>query len=310
MDDNVAMDTLRQYCLPPKTPYKDMNNHPIISLMRGSCSLELWIELAEAGTELLEFEAKILDSLRNEPGENENPEGKPPAEIFAEEPEPGTIYIAGPMRGIPEFNFPAFDTAKEKLESEGWVVVSPADMDRTIFGFEGLGTTGNEEIPQELLRQIATSDITALSICDAIYLLEGWSASKGVVAELAFAKWLELDVLFAPGAEGGAEGHETPSEDEAIDITLETDMAIKAAKLALENLRTFDRKQKAYGSGNIAKFGEKGVLVRVSDKFERLKNLLEKGGDDPETTESVLDSWLDLSNYGLIGALCRKGEWR
>ena len=38
-----------------------------------------------------------------------------------------TIYIAGPMSGIPYFNFPAFDTAKAFLILQGWDVVSPAD---------------------------------------------------------------------------------------------------------------------------------------------------------------------------------------
>jgi len=29
------------------------------------------------------------------------------------------IYVSGPMRGIPEFNFPAFHVAAAKLRAEG-----------------------------------------------------------------------------------------------------------------------------------------------------------------------------------------------
>ena len=40
------------------------------------------------------------------------------------------LYVAGPMRGIDLFNFPAFDLAKAEMTRAGWHVISPADMDR------------------------------------------------------------------------------------------------------------------------------------------------------------------------------------
>lgn len=70
---------------------------------------------------------------------------------------------------------------------------------------------------------------------------------------------------------------------------------------------TMISKQRDYGPGNIANFGEFGVLVRTSDKFERLKNLLQSGAD-PQN-ESLDDTWLDLANYGLIGLMVRRGLW-
>ena len=48
---------------------------------------------------------------------------------------PLTVYVAGPMRGKKFFNFPAFDDAKEDLESQGFSVISPADLDRAV-GFD------------------------------------------------------------------------------------------------------------------------------------------------------------------------------
>lgn len=91
-------------------------------------------------------------------------------------------------------------------------------------------------------------------------------------------------------------------------LGIETEIGIEALGVAISNCQTLDKKQRAYGSGNISAFGEYGVLVRVSDKFERLKNLLTLKGD--LNYESIEDSWLDLANYGLIGFMVRKGLWK
>ena len=66
-------------------------------------------------------------------------------------------------------------------------------------------------------------------------------------------------------------------------------------------------KQVAYGSKNVEVFGELGILVRASDKLERLKHLTATGADpDWETVE---DTWRDLMNYALIALMLRHGAW-
>ena len=109
----------------------------------------------------------------------------------------------------------------------------------------------------------------------------------------------------------------------AAELGIKTLIGQKALKIALENVQLLDRKQQDYGSENIARHGEFGVLVRCDDKTARIANLLKQQPkleltDDPSEqtstkveaqNESLLDSWKDLANYGTIGMLVHLGEW-
>lgn len=109
------------------------------------------------------------------------------------------VYIAGPMRGRPEFGFPAFDAAAAKLRARGWTVFSPAERDRAA-GFDERGLTGHE--PLHTLenfdhREAILDDLRWIVMkANAIYMLAGWQTSKGAVAERAVALALDLDVLY------------------------------------------------------------------------------------------------------------------
>lgn len=92
-----------------------------------------------------------------------------------------------------------------------------------------------------------------------------------------------------------------------VDIPIQEELTIEFLKVIADMVATFDRKQHDYGSGNIAKFGELGTLVRASDKLERLVNLRKNGKQ--AANESIDDSWLDLATYGVIALMCRKGVW-
>ena len=102
-----------------------------------------------------------------------------------------TIYIAGPMRGYPLFNYPAFDSARDMLTSLGIQrVISPADLDREI------GVCPEEgDISDEMLRECLRRDLMHLLESDAIVMLEGWRFSKGAVAERALALAIDIPVL-------------------------------------------------------------------------------------------------------------------
>lgn len=101
-----------------------------------------------------------------------------------------SIYIAGPMTGHPEFNFPAFDAARDYLERD-WNVISPADMDREL-GFDA----AVDEVTAEFLRDAMRRDINAVMAVDAVYALAGWEKSKGASAEVALAEWRGIPVHY------------------------------------------------------------------------------------------------------------------
>jgi len=109
------------------------------------------------------------------------------------------VYVAGPMRGRPFFNFPAFDEAAAALRAEGHEVFNPADRDRQVHGDEvNNSATGNlDDIAHTgfTLREALEADTSW--ICrnaEAIALLPEWETSKGATAEYALARALGLEV--------------------------------------------------------------------------------------------------------------------
>lgn len=104
-----------------------------------------------------------------------------------------TLYIAGPMRGYPRFNFDAFDAAEKDLTEKGYVVHSPATMDRRL-GFDPDVHT----LDQFDMRAAVKRDVTAIAACDAVVVLPGYEKSTGATAELWVAKWLGLPVVVYP----------------------------------------------------------------------------------------------------------------
>lgn len=110
-----------------------------------------------------------------------------------------TIYVAGPMRGIPDFNFPAFDAAALQLRALGHVVCNPAERDREIHG-ESVGKSATGDLADIAhlgfdLRETLAWDLNWIAAnADAVAVLPGWEDSKGAAAEVALARALGLVV--------------------------------------------------------------------------------------------------------------------
>lgn len=89
-------------------------------------------------------------------------------------------YIAGPMRGLPENNFPMFFDVEEKLSQLGYTSLNPARMDEEI-----LGLTARYALPTTAaLRDFMIRDLPAmLKECNNVVLLPGWQNSRGACVE-------------------------------------------------------------------------------------------------------------------------------
>jgi hypothetical protein len=112
------------------------------------------------------------------------------------------IYVAGPMRGIPEFNFPAFNAVSATLKAMGHTVFNPAEKDNERHGVDiSKGNmAGCEEVAAKEhgfnLREALGLDLAWICAeADAIALLPGWRNSKGATAEHATAIALGLEVV-------------------------------------------------------------------------------------------------------------------
>ena len=56
------------------------------------------------------------------------------------------------------------------------------------------------------------------------------------------------------------------------------------------------------------KLSTTGLVVRINDKVNRLINLTVKS-DREGVTESVKDSFQDLTNYSIMARIVRSGKW-
>ena len=111
-----------------------------------------------------------------------------------------TIYVAGPMRGYENYNYPAFDYRAKKLDEMGWTVINPAELDRN----EGKPMSDpmafspeTNYADHEFMRQALKRDMDALcDDCTAIYMMANWEESRGAKAEWHLAKALGLDIFY------------------------------------------------------------------------------------------------------------------
>lgn len=94
------------------------------------------------------------------------------------------IYVAGPMTGLPEYNYPAFDAAEKALASAGYLVLNPTHSERYN------PTPGTPQSWRWYMRHA----ISMVLSVDGVALLDGWENSRGAQLEVTIARALDLDI--------------------------------------------------------------------------------------------------------------------
>jgi len=93
------------------------------------------------------------------------------------------VYLAGPMSGIPEHNYPLFHAEAARLRALGWRVVNPAEIN-------GPNSGGWANCMRRDIEQLVT--------CGMVFTLPGYEGSKGAMLEVHIAR--ELGILVHPAA--------------------------------------------------------------------------------------------------------------
>lgn len=108
--------------------------------------------------------------------------------------EPLSIYLAGPMTGLPEHNFPAFRAMAKQLRSCGHSVFNPAE------------NTPPSDFPADMNRRPYFMRIDIFAIVgdgwsnphvDCVALLNGWAKSRGTRLEVEIAAQLDIPIVWA-----------------------------------------------------------------------------------------------------------------
>lgn len=94
-------------------------------------------------------------------------------------------YLAGPMTGIENYNFPAFEEAARQLRERNLEILSPHEIDHG----ETQETRGSLDY-----KTYIKAGLDLLLSCDAIILLPGWYNSRGCIMETSIANTLEYPI--------------------------------------------------------------------------------------------------------------------
>lgn len=81
------------------------------------------------------------------------------------------IYLAGPMRSVPLFNFPAFMAAATRLRALGHTVLNPAEEDLR----RGFNPAAD---PPDDPAVCMARDLPLVCASDAVAVLKGWESSQ------------------------------------------------------------------------------------------------------------------------------------
>lgn len=91
------------------------------------------------------------------------------------------IYIAGKMRGLPDYGRGKFSAAEDYLKSLGYIVLNPACLP--------IGMNDDKYLP---------ICIQMINAADSVYMLNNWGDSQGAMVEHYFAEAQGKEISYEP----------------------------------------------------------------------------------------------------------------
>lgn len=99
-----------------------------------------------------------------------------------------SYYLAGPMSGYDDYNYPAFTKAAGELRDFGLKINSPHESPWP----DGYKTMSGTELWTEMMKRTESLLLSS----DGIILLVGWPQSKGARDELKYALTVDYPVFY------------------------------------------------------------------------------------------------------------------
>jgi hypothetical protein len=191
-----------------------------------------------------------------------------------------SIYIAGPMRGYPRYNFDAFHNAEKVLELD-WNVLNPARVDEE-DGFD----PDHDVVTPDMMEKFILRDLDMVLRVNAIAVLPGWEKSTGANAEVALAKWRGIPVYLFPRM---VAMHEEDILEEALRIT----RGDRQNQYGPPD-QDFQRTAKMWSALKGVEFTAHEVaLFMIALKLSR------------QTHQDKRDNWVDIAGYARCGSVIK-----
>lgn len=97
------------------------------------------------------------------------------------------LYVAGPMTGLPRYNYDAFSEAATALREAGYAVLSPHELDDNL-DLRGFDPDVPGSFTEAHRHTAMKADLNiVLNEADGVATLKGWQASEGANLEVAVA---------------------------------------------------------------------------------------------------------------------------
>jgi len=129
------------------------------------------------------------------------------------QPERLTLYLAGPMSGIPQFNYPEFHRIAKELRDAGYNIISPAEQDSPEMQKEAMASTSgliagempvdnrNLKTAGESWGEVMARDVRLIfEKCDGVVVMKDWGKSRGARLEVFVANVTGRAIFVYEGA--------------------------------------------------------------------------------------------------------------